>query len=151
MAFAGECVCVCVRACTPRIIKQESLCVGDYGMFSHFLKWQSFPEWRVWFILFYNPFQHRHCFYTSMDTIISSSLFWAVMKRRLVVSYQCLGTTCKTHLLKASPLKTGLTRCPQMTATKHKSMLHNTAAGQRSHFHHSGRLYHTQMFFVLNF
>jgi len=62
------------------------------------------------------------------------------MQRRLVISYQCLGTSYRTYLLKASPPKTGLIGCLEMTATKHKSTLHNITAGQSSHLHHSGRL-----------
>jgi len=62
------------------------------------------------------------------------------MQRRMVVSYQCLRTTYWTHLLKASPLKTGLIGCLETKATKYKCTLHNIAAGQISHLHHSGSL-----------
>ena len=75
-----------------------------------------------------------------MYTAIRSTLFCDVMQCRLVVSYQCLGTTYRTHVLTSSPLQTGLIGCAEMSATKYQSMPHNIPAGQISHLHHSGSL-----------
>jgi hypothetical protein len=89
-----------------------------------------------------------------MYTTIRSSLLWDVMQCRLVFSYHCLGTTYWTHLLKASPMKTGLMGCPATLATKYQSMLHNIPAGQISHLHHSGSLQsyaEVTLFWIFNY
>jgi hypothetical protein len=87
-----------------------------------------------------------------MYIVIGSSLFWAVTQRRMAVSCQCLRTTYRTHLLKASPLKSGLICCPETEATKYKCTLHNIAAQVKDLIYTIVEVYnHTQKLLCLEF
>lgn len=79
------------------------------------------------FFIYYETVIIVHVWFQASSVVQRrSSLFWDVTQHRLVLSYQCFGTTYWSHLLwTAWPLKWGPKGCPETMVNNYQSMLCN--------------------------